>query len=228
MQLFVDWSQKTPDELRDDRNRELQSTDLNERGTAARMLNSFYTEYPKKPTAVLVMKAMKSFYKSWGMAVLEVKVPNQDSVAVRVKDRLPTDDEIRRMCDLSDLRDKLVVLLASQTGMRVSSLVRLQYRHVKVGLEARVPFRVIIPLYETEFERYGWMTFACEDAAKTLNDYLEFRRFHGEVIVDTSWLFPRHEGTTMGGSNQHLDEDTIVIWTPFLRHAFGPSSFMVF
>ncbi|MDH2901171.1 MAG: site-specific integrase, partial [archaeon] len=209
MQLFTAFCGKNPDELRDERNRDLQSLDLRIRRNAEDRLEKFYSQCPKKQIGLFVWRAVKSFYRFQSMPLVGIKQPNTEDIVVRTKDHIPSVDEIRRMCDLADLRDRLVVLIVSQTGMRVSSLCRLQYKHVKQDLELGViPCRVIIPLYEREFERFGMMSFICEDTVKALKDYLKFREEKGEQITEETWIFPRHLGETREPSKTvHVQEE---------------------
>jgi len=118
MQIYTTWCRKTPDELRDARNQEILSNDLSIRRTAERMLDRFYSEYPRKLTALFVFRAVRSFYKYQGMPLLGIKAPNQDSLAIRIRDHIPTDVEIRKMCDVCDLRDRLIMLILAETSQK--------------------------------------------------------------------------------------------------------------
>lgn len=59
--------------------------------------------------------------------ILPFRVPK----TVRYPDRAPTPEELTKIMDIADLREKLIVSLLSLSGVRVGTLVKLQYRHVK-------------------------------------------------------------------------------------------------
>jgi integrase len=190
MQEYTDWIRKTPDELVLERNKEFLAPDMLTWARAEKSLERFRDAYPDSTTMIITMKAMKSFYKSHRMALQGVRIPPQESLTVREKDRLPNDQEIIRMCDLADLEDRLVVMIGGQTGMRASSLVMLRYKHLGDDFEAgKIPCRVIIPLYEREFEKYGYMTFILEDTVKVLREYLNSRKKLGEEVESETRIF---------------------------------------
>lgn len=213
MQVYTDWYKKTPDELRDERNQDLQSSSILEKRKAEKALERFYHEYPKKQTALMVWRSMVSFYDYQGLSLIGIKSPSQESLRARKRDCIPTAEEIRRMCDIADLRDRLMILVSAETDMRPGSLVRLQYKHVRRDLESgTIPCRVVIPLYESQLESLGVMTFLCEDAANSLRLYNKTRAEKGEEINDETYIFPRYVGT--GGKRSiiksgrvHIGED---------------------
>jgi integrase len=213
MQLYVDWCKKTPDELRDERNKHLQSRNLLKKRTAEKMLERFYREYPRKSTGLFVWRCVKSFYQYQGLSLVGIKTPNQDDLRVRKRDLIPKSQDILRMCEIADLRDRCMILVSAETDMRPGSLVRLQYKHLRQDFESGViPCRVIIPLYENEFESRGVMTFLCQDAVDALKLYFKTRIDRGETISDETYIFPRYVGTggkrvAIKGGRVHIGED---------------------
>lgn len=215
MQLYTDFIGKTPDQLIEERNVELGSKDLLIRTTAERNLDKFIDSYPTKTSVVLIARAIQSFYKKNRMKLESITVPNDDAIAVRTKDRIPTDREIRLMCDNCDMRDRLLLLVAAQTGMRIGSLVLLQYKHLKEDLEeGLIPCKVKVPQYEREYDRLGSMTFICADTVALLKDYLATRKRQGETIGDESWMFLRHE---LSPEREHIRDAGV--WEVLKREA---------
>lgn len=100
---------------------------------------------------------------------------------VKRKDRAYTREEIARLLDKTDVRGKALILLLASSGMRIGAIPTLRYGHFerieKYGLYQ-------ITVYESTTSEYT--TFCTPEAARALDDYLEFRRRYGEKITDKS------------------------------------------
>lgn len=128
LRVFLSWCNLNPDELRDSRIRDSQSPDFIVRRNWENKLNRFNAKYPNKNTALNSWRAVMSFFKYQGAPLVGIKTPNQNELTVRGRDYVPSLEEIRRLCDLADLRDSLIPLIGSETGMRVGSLVELKLK----------------------------------------------------------------------------------------------------
>lgn len=99
------------------------------------------------------------------------------------KDRAYTKEEIRKLLSVCDLREKVVVLLLSSTGMRIGGLVG-----VKLGDLQRIDkywiYRITV-YANTEDEHY---TFCTPEAAQALDDWLSLRRAAKEKLTDESYV----------------------------------------
>jgi len=117
-------------------------------------------------------------------------------IVPRYRIRAPTPDEVWRLMEVADLRGKVIVSILATSGMRVSTLARLKYYHVKADLE-----RGITPVHihiESELNKGAYCsydTFINHEAATYLRLYLEGRRrgsvsgkIPPEVITDDSPL----------------------------------------
>jgi len=77
-------------------------------------------------------KAIRSLYRVNG---IEVRLPYALSRRSVSKDRAPRPEELQRLLDMGDLREKFVITTLALGGFREGTLVRLQYRHIREDLE---------------------------------------------------------------------------------------------
>jgi integrase len=103
-----------------------------------------------------------------------------------VSDTAYTHSQIEVMLSTSsDLRQKVIVLLLTSTGMRVGaihSLVLSNLKRVDVGTQCLY----MIVVYELEEEEY--YTFCSFECAIVIDQYLEYRKRFGEVLKPNSPL----------------------------------------
>ena len=98
--------------------------------------------------------------------------------------RAITFEEIGKMLDVCDLREKAIVSILATSGLRTSTLVRLCYRHVKEDLERKnSPVHISVEAEITKGKYHSYSTFINEEAAKYLTDYLDYRRKGTEFVA---------------------------------------------
>jgi len=85
------------------------------------------------------VKGVKALFRANG---IELTLPYRIDRRVRYADRSPTQQELQKIIDFGDIRDKAIVSILALSGMRIGTLVKLEYRHVKNDLDAG-----IIPLH---------------------------------------------------------------------------------
>ena len=100
------------------------------------------------------------------------------------KDSTPTLDDIRKLLNLCSLRLKVVILMLLSTGMRLGAF---NYLHVgditevDVGDSYKIG-RVVV--YKGDREEY--VAFCTPECLAAFNEYIEFRRRHGEAVTSQS------------------------------------------
>jgi len=127
-------------------------------------------------------KHIKTFYKINGV---EIKLPYALSRRVIYKDRAPKPEELQRLLDVADLREKVIISMLALGGLREGTLVRLRYRHVKEDLEKGIiPLHVHVESEITKGKYHDYDTLLAEEAVEYLRLYLEARRqgnIHPEI-----------------------------------------------
>jgi len=128
------------------------------------------------------VKAIRSLYRVNGV---DVKLPYSLSRRSVRKDRAPKPEELQRLLDVADLREKLIISMLALGGFREGTLVRLHYRHVKEDLEKGIiPIHVHVESEITKGKYHDYDTFLGEEAVEYLRLYLEARRqgnIHPEI-----------------------------------------------
>ncbi|RLG40229.1 MAG: hypothetical protein DRO05_06875, partial [Thermoproteota archaeon] len=139
---------------------------------------------------------LKSFFRVNGIEL--PRIPKY-SLRVRYRDRAPRPEEVQRLIEVADLREKAMIAVLATSGMRIGTLVKLKYRHVKDDLEAgRVPVHIHVEAEITKGKYSDYDTFINEEAARYLKLYLDWRRrgtkkIPPEEIEDESPLFRTYE-----------------------------------
>jgi site-specific recombinase XerD len=125
---------------------------------------------------------------------LKLELPYSLSKRVVYEDRAPAPEELQKMLDLADLRERVIITLLSLGGFRIGTLSKLQYRHVKRDLEKGItPIHVHVESEITKGKYHDYDTFLGQEAAEYLKTYLEIRRQgtrkkRPEIINDNSPL----------------------------------------
>jgi integrase len=98
------------------------------------------------------------------------------------RDRGYTHEEIKKILDFVDQRNKTAILILAATGMRIGALHTL-----KVGDLEKVKDIYKIRVYSDDVEE-NYITFCTPECAMEIDTYLDFRKRHGEKITDDSFL----------------------------------------
>jgi site-specific recombinase XerD len=128
----------------------------------------------KAGAVVNCIKSVKTFYRVNG-----VKVELSEPLSRRViyKDRAPKPEELVKLLDVADLRQKVIVSMLALGAFRESTLSKLQYRHVREDLEKNVsPIHVHVEAEITKGKYGDYDTFLGAEAALYLELYIDQRR----------------------------------------------------
>jgi integrase len=86
-------------------------------------------------------------------------------------------DELHRLLEVANLREKVIIGMLAVSGLRTSSLVKLQYRHVKEDLEKGInPIHILVEPQITKGKYHGYSTFLNQEIEEWLKEYLYARR----------------------------------------------------
>src|SRR5438093_8804697 len=136
---FCGYAEKTPDELVQEVLRPDNTTDPAGLVTASKRLEEYLgclqADGLSPGTLVNYSKSIKTFYR-----VNKVRVDLPYALRNRrvFKDRAPTAEEIQRLMDVADLRQKVMISALALGAFRESTLCRLKYRHVNNDLEKNI------------------------------------------------------------------------------------------
>ena len=191
---YCEWVGKTPDQLKEERKQQLNSSDIDIKMTAEKSLNRYANSGLRPRNAMWrAVASVKSFYTHnyIGLTAKAVRSPKR----LQEKDyRCPTVDDLRRMLEGSNLRDRAILLTLFQTGLREGSLVLLKLKHIKEAFEGKVPTHVSLRAKELKGKYSGLEchTFLGNDSIEATKKYLEWRkRVKNEQLTDDSFLFTR-------------------------------------
>lgn len=129
---------------------------------------------------------------------VRLKLPFGLSVQNLYEERAPTSEELVKVLDLADLRERVVITILAVNGLRIGTLLKLQYRHVKKDLErGMVPIHIHVEAGVTKGKYRGYDTFLNEEASDCIKAYLLDRQngtknIPPEAIHDESPLIRSH------------------------------------
>jgi integrase len=136
---------------------------------------------------------------------IDLQLPFRLRKTVRYPDRAPTPEELTKIINIADLRDKVIISILALSGIRVGTLVQLQYRHVKHDLEnGIVPIHLHIEAEITKGKYHSYDTFIGHEAVEYLKAYLESRRIGNERLE--------------GGKKCGMPPETITDFSPLIRN----------
>jgi site-specific recombinase XerD len=128
----------------------------------------------KAGSVVNCIKSVKTFYRVNGV---KVELSERLSRRVVYKDRSPTAEELVKVLDVADLRQKVIVSLLALGGFREGTLSKLKYRHVREDIEKNIsPLHVDVPIELTKGKYEAYSTFVGAEAEYYLRLYLDDRR----------------------------------------------------
>ncbi len=143
-------------------------------------------------TLVMIYTRLRTFFNQNG---IDVRLPRRYSLRSTYRDRAPTQEEIQKLIEIAPVRERAMIAMLATSGIRIGTLVKLKYKHVRGDLESgRIPVHIHVPAELTK-GRYGdYCTFINDEAAGYLRSYLESRRkgtskAAPEDISDESPLF---------------------------------------
>ena len=121
-----------------------------------------------------LIKGVKSLFRSNGLRLdLPSTLPNRPAYKIRS----PTPEELIRILDVADLREKVITSALATGGFREGTLSKLLYRHVKEDLEANmIPLHIHVEAEITKGKYHDYDTFLGQEAVTYLKLYLQMRR----------------------------------------------------
>lgn len=143
--------------------------------------------------------ALKKFYEMNDIELSWKKLQRfRGEVTEEHEDRAYTKEEIQKLLNVSDLRLKATVLLASSTGMRIGAFKTLLRSHLE---EKGDCYKVSV--YKGLKGKGKYFTFCTPEARKALDDYFQFRERHGEKLIPDNPVFRKEFDTEIPGGARY-------------------------
>ncbi|MDI9578344.1 MAG: site-specific integrase, partial [Thermoproteota archaeon] len=138
------------------------------------------------------IKSVKTFYRVNG-----VKIELSEPLSKRVvfKDRAPKPEELAKLLEIANLREKAILSMLALGAFREETLSKLQYRHIREDLENNItPIHVHIEAEITKGKYNDYDTFIGTEAVQYLKLYLDQRtrgtdKIPPEILTDETPLF---------------------------------------
>ena len=192
---FYEWCGMDPDQLVSERRKNLESEDFAVKRRIEGLVKDYFRNYSKTrshTTARHDVLCVKSFFKA---NALPLKIRNPKYRRVKMPFILKVKD-IKKILDVSNDLEKLIILIMFQSGIRAGTLVKLRYRHVKEDLEAgNIPICIYLEAYEVK-RTQPYCTFLGKEACEALRKHIKLReiginKVKPEIITNESPLIKR-------------------------------------
>jgi len=119
------------------------------------------------------VKGVKALFRCNG---LKLELPYSLSKRSVYEDRAPTPEELQKLLDIADLRERVIITMLALGGFRIGTLVKLCYRHIKRDIEKHaIPIHVHVEAEITKGKYHDYDTFLNQEAAEYLRNYLDIR-----------------------------------------------------
>lgn len=173
LEQYCEFTGMDPEELIDEAEEDWNSS-RREQGEVELKIKQFQEHLEEKYSGKTVRNkifCIKSFYSANNYPQ-DVKAPKASPTNKSLKIR---SEDVKKLVDAAPtLRDRAIVLMMFQSGMDVSTVCSLDYRHVKRGLERDeepMPIEVQRPK-----EKVNYTTFVLRDTMDALKAYLNHRK----------------------------------------------------
>lgn len=106
----------------------------------------------------------------------------------QTQDRIPNEEEIKKLIEYPDKRIKAIVCTMISSGMKISSWDYLQWKHI-TPIKDENNNRIIaakIIIADTKNDNNEHFSFLTPEAYKELDKWREYRKKHGEDVNDES------------------------------------------
>ena len=191
---FTEWITQTPDQLIQQCKTPEGRVNNDQVERIQRLIGDFVGDLQAEGLAPETInnhvKGVKALFLRNGITLQLPKLRRQ----IKYRDRSPRPDELQHLIEIADIRGKTIISLLALTGIRVGTLVKLQYRHVKHDLERNnTPIHLHIEADITKGEYGDYDTFIGAEGSEYLKAYLELRKSEirrkpGEVLKPESPL----------------------------------------
>lgn len=174
LKLFCNFIGKDPDALIEERKEQIRADGTD--NSHEKALNKFLTEIEKENSPNYVhgiSGAIRSFYKYNNLDLGQTK---RTSTRRARREKIPSTEEVKKMADAADIRNRAIILFLFQTGLRTETAAQLIVDDIKGELDPEeAPVRIHVypwkAKYDVEFD-----TFLGEDGVKALKAHFDERR----------------------------------------------------
>ncbi|MBM3898117.1 MAG: site-specific integrase [Thaumarchaeota archaeon] len=182
---------KNPDQLIEERSREVLSKNVKVRFKAEDNLKAFANNTKGGDS---LAAWVKSFYKANHLP-LEVSI--QREPPKREIEKIPTNEELFKLCTIAKEALRPLLYFLIESGARIGSVLQLKYGHIRADYEANnIPCMVRFPARITK-GNIPYVAFIGKDTVNSIRDYFKQRQSLGEKIANDSFLFITKNGKTL-------------------------------
>jgi integrase len=195
-----------------------------------------------------IIKAIKSWLTHNGIIVTrKIKIHGSDDTPTLKNERVPTNDELKKIFSSGDAKTKVSCVLIAHSGLRLKSIgdylgedgLRIgDFPELILGDDGGVSFEKIptqvVVRKELSKARHQYLSFLGEEGCDYLIDYLELRQRQGEVLTkDSAIVTPKRRmkpfirATNVGDIIRNAIRKAGFSWRPYVLRSYFDTMLML-
>jgi hypothetical protein len=194
-----------------------------------------------------VLKAIKSWLAHNGVEIKRrIKIRGTDDTPTLIDERVPTNEELRKIFLSGDKKTRTTSVLVAHTGVRIKTIGNYQgndglrirdlpemtIEEQTVGFES-VPTLMVVRR-ELSKARHQYLTFLSEEGCEYLKDYLETRMREGEelsresaIVTPKRRMKPFIRATNVGDVIRSAIRKAGFDWRPYVLRSYFDTQLML-
>jgi integrase len=170
---FFQWLEKSPDKIIEEITFGKKMVDEYKK-TVDSFIGDLQADELAPGTINNYVKGVKALFR---VNDLTLTLPYRLPKHVKFSDRSPTPEELSEVMGIGNPKERAVISTLALSGLRIGTLVKLTYGHVKKDLEAgTTPVHIHIDAEITKGCYHSYDTFLGYEAVQCLNTYLDIRK----------------------------------------------------
>jgi site-specific recombinase XerD len=177
MQKYTEWTGKTPKELMDEAEKEIEDGKLMRHRNIKKYFFGFRQHLENSgiapKTVQLQMSAIKSFYKLYDIEIPNLSGNRERARPLEKHKKIPTKDDLIEVLMVCDPIEKAVLLVGASSGLSAEEVTNLKVGEFKMGYDPHTEITTL----SLRRKKTGcdFVTFLSPEASRAVWDYLNFR-----------------------------------------------------
>lgn len=177
MQDFTEWTKKTPEELINEAEKEIQEGILPRRRKIKVYLIGFRKHLQDRELAPITIKGeltgVKSFYRLFDIDLPTLPRLDKKARTLEKHNKIPTKEELQEVLKVCDPLEKAVLLVGASSGLSAEEIIKLKVGEFKEGYDPNDDITILT--LRREKTGVNFITFLTPEASRAVLAYLKFR-----------------------------------------------------
>lgn len=177
MQIFTDWINKTPTELIEEAEAEVENGVLMRKRKIVKYLTDYRKFLEERKLAPLTIKGrvngVCAFYKHFYIEIPKRPQSTEKAKPLIQHKEIPTKEDLQEVLSHCDKLEKAILLVGVASGLAVAEITELKVSDFKNGYDKETEITTL--KLRREKVNYDFITFLTPEASRAVIDYLNYR-----------------------------------------------------